>query len=94
LERLFETSNNLIAKGNCFVEFEAMIKHDSELVAAKPGGKVSVIQGSLDADSDLLQKVIANPVSMGIVDRLETVQINQRKRALLPIWVAASQEAV
>ncbi len=54
-------------------------QQDDELVAARPRDEVAVPERMLQTDADLAQNLVARAVPHGVVDRLETVQIEEEQ---------------
>src|SRR5581483_4958396 len=64
-------------------------KHDNELVASDPGSEIAGAQPLLNRSGDGLQGSIATLVSVGVVDRLEVVQVEQQERERFAVAVGS-----
>ncbi|MNQ64029.1 hypothetical protein D3C85_784330 [compost metagenome] len=68
--------------------FKHFAQHD-EFVAAQAGDRVLRAQGLADALGQVDQQGVARVVSVGIVDRLETVQVEKQHREVTPAAAGA-----
>ncbi len=70
-----ELRQPLVALAQCFAP-----QQQHKLVAANSGNRVCAEREISQSTSDFTQHFVAHGVTMGIVDRFESVQINQQQR--------------
>ena len=68
-------------------------EQQQELVAADPGHHVLAARHRLQALADLLEHEVADRVAVGVVDRLEAVEVDEQQRQAAGVGVGLGRRA-
>src|SRR6476620_1528749 len=83
--------NDSFGSRNAVLDTFKIFTENDELVAAQTGNGVGVSNGSLDSSGDLHEDGVALGVSEGVVDGLESIEIDIQHAAHVMVPTSASK---
>ncbi len=76
VERRFDGAVNAVEHDGQIAGLRHAFEHQHELVAAQPRDQIGLAHGGPEALAQLTQKLVARGVAVGVVDRLEIIEIH------------------